>query len=227
MAALPGAEPADHRPAGFPQNNYFYATPGTPERRTRAISASTTASATRTACSARLSWSNRTSSTSRPFPGALDGTPFNAGDGRGPGPQRAAELHARLEPDHHHRDPRRLHPPGDLARRARTPTRTSSRNSASAATTRLTALNGGLASDAVRQQHAATRQIGANDWLPSKEYSNVWDFIQNVAITKGGHSLKFGAEYRPIKFPFFQVPYPHGEMNFSRNETAYPSQPDR
>ena len=66
-------------------------------------------------------------------------------------------------------------------------------------------------------------QIGANDWLPTKEYSNVWDFIQNVAITKGTHAMKFGAEYRPIRFPFFQVPYPHGEMNFSGNETALTS----
>jgi hypothetical protein len=66
-------------------------------------------------------------------------------------------------------------------------------------------------------------QIGANDWLPSKEYSDVWDFIQNVAITKGKHAYKFGAEFRPIQFPFFQVPYPHGEMNMSQNETAFPS----
>ncbi len=66
-------------------------------------------------------------------------------------------------------------------------------------------------------------QIGSEDWLPTKEYNNVWDFIQNVAVTKNSHSMKFGAEYRPIRFPFFQVPYPHGELNFSRNETAYPS----
>jgi len=67
------------------------------------------------------------------------------------------------------------------------------------------------------------RQVGANDWLPTKEYNNVWDFIQNVAITKGTHSLKFGAEFRPIQFPFFQVPYPHGEMNFRTNETSFPA----
>ncbi len=67
------------------------------------------------------------------------------------------------------------------------------------------------------------RTVGAQDWLPTKEYNNVWDFIQNVAVTKNTHSLKFGAEYRPIRFPFFQVPYPHGELNFSRNETAFPS----
>jgi hypothetical protein len=82
-----------------------------------------------------------------------------------------------------------------------------------------TTLNGGLPQFGMGRYS----QIGANDWLPTKEFSNVWDFIQNVSITKGSHALKFGGEYRPIKFPFFQVPYPHGEMNFSRNETAFPS----
>ncbi|MBV8817237.1 MAG: TonB-dependent receptor [Acidobacteriaceae bacterium] len=67
-------------------------------------------------------------------------------------------------------------------------------------------------------------QIGANDWIPTKEFNNVWDFIQNVALTKGSHSMKFGAEYRPIRFPFFQVPDPHGNIGYSTSETAFPSQ---
>jgi hypothetical protein len=66
-------------------------------------------------------------------------------------------------------------------------------------------------------------QIGSNDWLPSLEYSNVWDFIQNVSITHGSHNFKFGFEARQIRFPFFQVPYPHGEIGFSQNETQFPS----
>ncbi len=82
-----------------------------------------------------------------------------------------------------------------------------------------TTLNGGLPQISLGNYS----QVGANDWLPTKEYSNVWDFIQNVAITRGTHSLKFGAEVKPIQFPFFQVPYPHGEMNFARTETAFPS----
>ena len=86
----------------------------------------------------------------------------------------------------------------------------------------MTVLNGGLPQMQF-DGNTSYSQIGANDWLPSKEYSNVWDFIQNVAINKGTHALKFGAEYRIIKFPFFQVPYPHGEMNFERIETAYSS----
>ncbi|MBZ5593546.1 MAG: TonB-dependent receptor [Acidobacteriia bacterium] len=87
-------------------------------------------------------------------------------------------------------------------------------------------LNGGLPqiqfTTTSQQQYAGQTysQIGANSWLPSKEYSNVWDFIQNVAINKGSHAMKFGAEVRQIRFPFFQVPYPHGELYFTQNETA-------
>ncbi len=82
-----------------------------------------------------------------------------------------------------------------------------------------TTLNGGLPSVGIDNYSG----FGASDWLPSKEYNNVLDFIQNVAINKGSHAYKLGAEYRPIKFPFFQVPSPHGDLNFSRNDTAYPS----
>ncbi len=93
-----------------------------------------------------------------------------------------------------------------------------------------TTLNGGLPQINFYTPNSSTQgqgghysQIGANDWLPTKEYSNVWDFIQNVSLTKGTHSMKFGAEFRPIHLPFFQFPYPHGEMNFNTNETAFPS----
>jgi hypothetical protein len=80
-------------------------------------------------------------------------------------------------------------------------------------------LNGGLPSTSIDRYSG----FGASDWLPSKEYNNVWDFIQNVAINKGGHSYKFGAEYRPIGFPFFQFPSPHGNWNFNRRETSFPN----
>jgi hypothetical protein len=81
-----------------------------------------------------------------------------------------------------------------------------------------TTLNGGLPQFDMGQYS----QIGANDWLPTKEYSNVWDFIQNVSITKGTHAFKFGAEVKPIGFPFFQVPFPHGEVSFNRLQTDDP-----
>ena len=65
--------------------------------------------------------------------------------------------------------------------------------------------------------------IGSVDWVPTKEFNNVWDFVQNVALSKGKHAYKFGFEFRSVKFPFFQVPDPHGNLGFSNNETAFPS----
>ncbi|HTX35518.1 MAG TPA: carboxypeptidase regulatory-like domain-containing protein [Bryobacteraceae bacterium] len=65
--------------------------------------------------------------------------------------------------------------------------------------------------------------VGATDWVPTKEYNNVWDLVQNVAISKGSHAYKVGFEFRSVKFPFFQVPDPHGNLGFSSNETAFPS----
>ena len=61
--------------------------------------------------------------------------------------------------------------------------------------------------------------VGGSEWLPTQEYNNVWDFIQNVSWNKGSHAIKFGAEYRPIGFPFFQVPSPRGRMDFNRADS--------
>ncbi|MGH9660726.1 MAG: TonB-dependent receptor domain-containing protein, partial [Bryobacteraceae bacterium] len=67
--------------------------------------------------------------------------------------------------------------------------------------------------------------IGGSNWLPTLEYSNVWDFIENVSINKGGHAMKFGFEYRPIGFPFFQVPSPRPQWGFNRTRTQSPEFP--
>lgn len=64
--------------------------------------------------------------------------------------------------------------------------------------------------------------VGGSNWLPTQEYNNVWDFIQNVSWNKGSHAFKFGAEYRQIRFPFFQVPSPRGQFNFNNERTNLP-----
>ncbi len=79
-----------------------------------------------------------------------------------------------------------------------------------------TTLNGGLPQFGLGRYS----QIGANDWLPTQEYNNEWDLIENLTLIKGNHSFKMGGEFRQLHFPFFQVPYPHGEMNFARVETG-------
>ncbi len=86
--------------------------------------------------------------------------------------------------------------------------------------TTAAANNGGLPAISLGRYSSP---IGGNDWLPTKEYNNEWDLIENLSIVKGTHSLKVGGEFRELHFPFFQVPFPHGEMNFAQTETAYPS----
>ena len=74
----------------------------------------------------------------------------------------------------------------------------------------FTTNNGGM----MRLGPSGYSTVGGSEWLPTQEYNNVWDFIQNVSWNKGSHAIKFGAEYRPIGFPFFQVPSPRGRMDF-------------
>ena len=86
----------------------------------------------------------------------------------------------------------------------------------------FTANNGGL----MRLGPQGYSTVGGSEWLPTQEYNNVWDFIQNVSWNKGSHAIKFGAEYRPIGFPFFQVPSPRGQMRFNRNDSNQVGAPD-
>jgi hypothetical protein len=79
--------------------------------------------------------------------------------------------------------------------------------------------NGGLPTMSV----SGYTGFGAANWGPTLEYNNVWDFVQNVAVVKGSHAIKVGAEFRQVKFPFFQVPQPHGQVNYRTGQTAFPS----
>ncbi|HMF78192.1 MAG TPA: carboxypeptidase regulatory-like domain-containing protein, partial [Bryobacteraceae bacterium] len=215
--------PSGERRGFQPQNNYYVVTPGTLNtdqgdgRVDYHLSDNTTIFGS-------ISWSNNSKGSVPPFGGLLDGGSFNGQS------ESTLGRNAMLSVTH-------LWSPSIVSETrvafSRLVTARTQANSATDAFTAVgiggfnptsTALNGGLPQ--IQLGSSATTpysQIGANDWLPTKEYNNVWDFIQNVSINKGTHALRVGFEFRPIRFPFFQVPYPHGEMNFSRNETAYPS----
>ena len=165
-----------------------------------------------------LSWSNLNKYNEPFFPGALDGTPFAAVTEEDLG-RNAQFSWTRVWTPTILTETRVGYSRLVTSRVGATPDTDQFKAFGIGGYNPTTALNGGLP----QMQFDTYTQIGANDWLPSKEYSNVWDFIQNLAINKGSHAIKFGAEFRTIKFPFFQVPYPHGEMNFQRFETAYPS----
>ncbi len=76
--------------------------------------------------------------------------------------------------------------------------------------------NGGLPSIVLENYST----VGGSEWLPTLEYNNVWDFIFNMSMQRGPHAMKWGFEYRPIGFPFFQVPSPRGRIEFNDEWTS-------
>jgi hypothetical protein len=167
-----------------------------------------------------MSWSNTSKTSGSPFPGPLDGADFNGA--------QEIDLSRNAQISYS-----RVWSPSFISETRVGFTRlVTSRGNANPSAdlftqfgiggynpTKATAGNGGLPQFGI----SGYQQTGSNNWIPTKEYNNVWDFIQNVAINKGSHALKFGAEFRPIKFPFFQVPDPHGDVNYNPAQTAFPT----
>ena len=167
-----------------------------------------------------LSWSNTSKTSGSPFPGPLDGADFNGA--------QETDLSRNAQISY-----TRVWTPSLISETRAGFTRlVTSRLGANPSAdlftafgiggynpTKAAANNGGLPQISITNY----QQTGANDWIPTKEFNNVLDFVQNVALTKGAHSMKFGAEYRQIKFPFFQVPDPHGNIGYNPNETAFPT----
>ena len=202
---------------GFPENNFFTTTSGTAGTKQFDIRADHRISE-KDSIFGSVSWSNNNLINGQPLPGALDATYFNS---------NVAQNLARNAMLSYTRT---WSPNLVTETRAGYSRLVTSRTQADPNTDQFKAfgiggynptgpLNGGLPSTNIDRYSG----FGASDWLPSKEYNNVWDFIQNVAIQKNKHSLKFGAEFRPIKFPFFQFPSPHGNWSFNRNETSFPN----
>jgi hypothetical protein len=223
--------PATNQPivtGGFPANDYFVSTPGSQSTNQGDLRMDHRIS-DKDSLFGSMSWANTEKANVSPFPGALDGAPFQGAS------EEDLSRNGMLSYT-------RVWTPAIISETRAGFTRlVTARTQANASLDEYkalglagydpsTSINGGLpqiqfCSSSFQAQYCGTNysQIGANSWLPSKEYSNVWDFIQNVSITKGTHALKFGAEFRTIKFPFFQVPYPHGELYFGPQETAYPT----
>jgi hypothetical protein len=164
-----------------------------------------------------LSWSNRNQSNGQPLPGALDATYF-ASQSQIDLARNAMLSWTRIWSPHLISETRAGYTRLVTSRTQADPDTDQFKAFGIGGYNPTTTLNGGLPSTGLGRYAG----FGASDWLPSKEYSNVWDFIENVSITTGSHAYKFGAEFRPIKFPFFQVPSPHGNLTISRNSTAYP-----
>ncbi|HWD97754.1 MAG TPA: TonB-dependent receptor, partial [Bryobacteraceae bacterium] len=168
-----------------------------------------------------LSWSNTSKTDGAPFPGALDGTPYNG----------AAETDLSRNGQISYT---RVWSPSLISESRIGFTRLVTGRVGADPTTNAfqqfgiggynpfgnQANNGGLPPMAYSNGYTT---VGTVNWIPITEYNNVWDFIQNVSLIKGKHTLKFGAEFRPIQFPFYSGPTPRGSITYSNSETAFPS----
>lgn len=166
-----------------------------------------------------VSWSNEDKTITSPLPGALDGSGFNGNQEANKGRNAMGSW-------------TRVWSPTLLTETRLAWTRLSTeRFQANASKDLFTELgirglnpfksyanNGGLP----QIDPEGYTSIGGSNWLPTSEYSTVWDFIQNVSMNKGKHAIKFGYEFRPIRFPFFQVPSARGNFGFNRSRTNIP-----
>ena len=212
--------PTTNRPivqGNYPQNDYFINTPGALTTDQGDVRSDFRLS-DKDSIFGSVSWSNTTKSSISPFPGILDGSNFN-GNGETDLGRNAQIGWTRVW------SPTVVSETRVAFSRlvtSRTPTQAQTNAYQIAGIGGYnpflnSADTGGLPQIGFNTNYS---NIGSNDWLPTKEYNNVWDFIENVAVTKNTHSMKFGAEYRPIRFPFFQVPFGRGELSFNQSETA-------
>lgn len=80
----------------------------------------------------------------------------------------------------------------------------------------FTSNNGGLPRFSV----SGVSTFGSATYQPTREFQNVFHFIENVSLIKGGHTIKLGAEWKPIvNFSILQPPTPRGGFTFNGNST--------
>ncbi|HKX00622.1 MAG TPA: TonB-dependent receptor [Bryobacteraceae bacterium] len=80
--------------------------------------------------------------------------------------------------------------------------------------------NGGLPRFSV----SGVTSFGSATYQPTREFENVFDFIETLSVIRGRHTLKFGAEWKPrVDFSILQPPYPRGRFNFGGDFTRDPN----
>lgn len=79
--------------------------------------------------------------------------------------------------------------------------------------------NGGLPGITI----AGLNRLGGNNYMPSIEYSNTYQFTDNVTKQLGKQSLKFGYEFQRLRFSILQPPQGRGALSFTGLYTEIPT----
>ncbi len=79
--------------------------------------------------------------------------------------------------------------------------------------------NGGLGSLFI----AGLTTLGSNQYLPSVEYSNTYQFTDNLTKNLGRHSIKVGFQFQYLHFSILQPPSSRGTWSFSGVYTEVPT----
>ena len=62
--------------------------------------------------------------------------------------------------------------------------------------------------------------FGVPGFIPSDEYENVYEILDNVTKIVGNHSLKMGVQFQSLRFSTLQPPYPLGNYNYNGEYTS-------
>lgn len=81
-------------------------------------------------------------------------------------------------------------------------------------------LNGGLPNVII----SGLNNLGTNDYLPSDEISQTYQYVDDFTKIYGKNSFKMGFEYQNVHFNTLQPPFGKGEFSFTGNFTGVPNQ---
>ena len=78
--------------------------------------------------------------------------------------------------------------------------------------------NGGLPATSI----SGISSFGSPGYLPSIEYENVFQILDNVTKVVGNHTLKMGVSFQSVRVAVTQPIYPHGNYTFNGFYTSSP-----
>ena len=62
--------------------------------------------------------------------------------------------------------------------------------------------------------------IGHTPFAPTRRHDTIWQYVDNVTLTRGHHTVKVGADVEVIQANLFQTSNPVGEFDFDKNLTS-------